>query len=142
MKAEDLMIGDWVDVYHELPDESGFYKPLQVTGLHQNNGICFGDSIIESPWNDPEEFEEEIKPIPLTEEILEKNGFGFIDTFNGEYYSVWTGWWILDGLELCCCSNLKFPVYFNISDANVKVNYVHELQHALKLCGIEKEIVL
>ena len=28
MNTKDLMIGDWVDVYHELPDESGFYKPL------------------------------------------------------------------------------------------------------------------
>ena len=62
-------------MHHELPDESGFYKPLQVTGIHYIDGICFGDSIIESTWNDPEEFEDEIKPIPLTKEILEKNGF-------------------------------------------------------------------
>lgn len=141
MKAEDLMIGDWVDVYHELPDESGFYKPLQVTGLHQNNGICFGDSIIESPWNDPEEFEEEIKPIPLTEEILEKNGFTSVEDqyshkkyfllgkneYNSDIY------W--DGLTILIIEK-DYDAY--ICDAE----YVHELQHALKLCRIEKEIIL
>ena len=103
MKVSDLMIGDWV--YMEKVD-----KPVRV------------ESVGYTVFAGYEHFQEidgslyGIKPIELTEEILEKNGFGFIDTSNDEYYSVWTGWWILDGLELGCCSNLKFPVYFNISD--------------------------
>ena len=136
MKAEDLMIGDWVDVYHELPDESGFYKPLQVTGLHQNNGICFGDSIIESPWNDPEEFEEEIKPIPLTEEILEKNGF-LVDS-NGIFY-------LKENLKFGLIKDIDYGYWFAYRSNNEYIctcDFVHELQHLLKLCKIEKEIKL
>ena len=129
MKLSDLMIGDWVYV-----EKVG--KPVRVESVGYTAFVGY------------EHFQEidgsiyGIKPIELTEEILEKNGFGFLDTSNNEIKSVWTGWWILDGFELGCFCNLKFPVYFNISDVNVKVNYVHELQHALKLCGIEKEIVL
>ncbi len=124
------MTGDWVYV-----EKAG--KPIRV------------ESVGYTVFVGCEHFQEfdgsiyGIKPIELTEEILEKNGFSFLDTSNDDTKSAWTGWWILDdGLELGCCSNLKFPVYFNISDVNVKVNYVHELQHALKLCRIDKEIVL
>ena len=132
MKVTELMIDDWV-----LSNDLNI--PIKVRGImNQYSGsVCFY-------YNTREYIVDDFKldPIPLTEEILEKNGFGFIDTSNNEYSSVWTGWWILDGLELGCCDNSKFPVFFNIADTNVKINYVHELQHALKLCGIEKEIVL
>ena len=142
MKAEDLMIGDWVDVYHELPDESGFYKPLQVTGIHRNDGVCFGHSVIESPWIDPEEFDAS-EPIPLTKEILLKNGF---EHFSG-------GGCIIKELD-----DNEIPTLY-IWDGNNSIyvvdyystnrytyikecKYVHEFQHELKSCGIEKEIVL
>jgi len=149
MKATDLMIGDWVDVYHELPDESGFYKPLQVTGTHQNDGICFGHSVIECPWLDPEEFEEfeeAIKPIPLTSEILEKNGFKEDSETNGIY-------WRPDCRKFCIVKELDtwyfaFRVLGETVDKSSgyicisKCNYVHKLQHKLKDLKIEKEIIL
>ena len=138
MKAEELMIGDWVDVYHELTDESGFYKPLRVTGIHYNDGICFGDSTIESPWNDLKEFEEGVRPIPLTPEILEKNGFekhiSDIRMFfqHGEYH---LSYYIV---------NKHFTIYNQIDGSLIQrvIVNVHELQHALKLCGIDKEIIV
>ena len=126
------MIGDWVDVYHELPDESGFYKPLQVTGIHSNDGVCFGYSVIECPWDDPEEFEEAIMPIPLTPEILEKNGFE-LQSFSGEMYG---NWW--ESPEFLIREDMRDSIGKN----NFKFEYVHQLQHALKLCGVEKEIIL
>lgn len=120
MKIEELQIGDWYTW-----DAEGKMYPLQIK---REDFALYDDDIIN------------FKPIPLTPEILEKNGFGFCDmSSNG---SAWTGWWILDCLELGCCSKLNFPVYFNIADTNVKVNYVHELQHALRLCKIDKEIIL
>lgn len=131
IQAKDLMIGDWVS-------QCELNVPVKVQSIMRH----YGDENVYF-YHDAREYisnVSKLNPIPLTEEILEKNGFGFIDTSNDEYSSVWTGWWILDGLELGCCDNSKFPVFFNISDTNVKVNYVHELQHALRLCGIEKEI--
>lgn len=126
METKELMPGDLVMSFGKV---TGVWM---VDASHEDEE----DQLIN--YLDASEFE----PIPLTIEILDKNGFGFVDTSNDEYSSVWTGWWILEGLELGCCDNSKFPVFFNIADTNVKVNYVHELQHALKICGIEKDIVL
>ena len=73
----------------------------------------------------------EVFPIPLTEEILTRN-------FPNHKEIVW---FPLDTL----------PGYFNIyweypsfGDGEVRLNiqYVHELQHILKLCNINKEIEL
>ena len=147
MKAENLMIGDWIkfQLDEDLSNQNSIetvidlYKVGKVSALDDNGNVRITD-------NEGQEYqvtEDKIKPISVTEELLEKNDFGFLDTSNNEIKSVWTGWWILDGgLELGCFSNLKFPTFFNISDVNIQVNYVHELQHALKLCRIEKEIVL
>ena len=80
---------------------------------------------------------EDIKPMPLTSEILEKNGFGF--TRNSDTKSVWNGWWIYKGLELATsCLNREgnWPCYINIYDSNIKCEYVHQLQHALRLCKL------
>ena len=80
---------------------------------------------------------EDIKPMPLTSEILEKNGFGF--TRNSDTKSVWNGWWIYKGLEMATsCLNREgnWPCYINIYDSNIKCEYVHQLQHALRLCKL------
>lgn len=137
MKINEITNGDWVKVVEGDNEYIG-----RVCAVNSITNYCI--VLVGGDWHYGEHdvFIEDIQPIELSQEILEKNGFGFLDTSNNEIKSVWTGWWILDGLELGCFSNLKFPVYFNISDVNVKVNYVHELQHALKLCRIEKEIIL
>ena len=74
-----------------------------------------------------------IEPIPLTEEILENNGF----TKHAYGYSY-------DMIKLHGNLTENDTVYFTlcICEKYIKVIYVHELQHALRLCGIEKEIVL
>lgn len=128
MKAKDLMIGDWV--YDTILKGNTKVEMLSLSGIkgdfHEN--VC-----------DENTFE----PIPLTPEILEKNGFGFIKNDNTK--SVWNGWWIYKDLELgvCCLDRIQnWPCFINIDDANIKCEYVHQLQHALRLCGIEKEIEL
>ena len=77
----------------------------------------------------------EIKPILLTPEILKKNEF-----------EKWDGWYIYSlenfGIEIAFagtilkiggeCGTLELPA----------IIYVHQLQHALKLCRIKMEIEL
>ena len=78
-----------------------------------------------------------IRPIPLTPEILEKNGFGF--TRNSDTKSVCNGYWIYENLELgTCCLDKEgnWPCFINIDDMNIKCEYVHQLQHALRLCKL------
>ena len=128
MKAKDLMIGDWV------LDTCG--NPIQVKELLEDgiNGDwdcaeCYG---IEAIYDD-------IKPIQLTPEILEKNGFCFVKSSDRD--TVWNGWWIYKGLELgVCCLDREgnWPCCINITDSNVPCEYVHQLQHALRLCGLNE----
>lgn len=70
-------------------------------------------------------------PFPLTPEILEKNGFAVESRdCHGE------------PLQYC---ELVDGLWIDISGENFfegKLEYVHQLQHALRLCEIEKEIEL
>ena len=83
--------------------------------------------------------DDEIVGIPITPEILEKNGFRKLVTY---------------GTEKWLCDNLRLNVYSSdgtwrfCADTNrnensvIYIRFVHELQNAISLCGIEKEIVL
>lgn len=126
MKATDLMIGDWVFAKGKL---------TQVTDIDESDGInreWIGGVVCEDAgcirW-------EHIKPIPLTPEILAKNADkidmsyqfgGYPKTMNVMYDSRARAR-IMEGDD----------EYYGI-----ELNYVHELQHALRLCGIDKEIEL
>lgn len=126
MKAEDLMIGDWV-----LHDREPYQiRQLGVYGVDRDGedypAVCIGKPkgvglIVER---------KEIEPIPLTPEILEKNGFVNYDEGDLRY-------------RLSCGDIIGIDIlgdFAYLEDADLK--YVHELQHALRLCGIEKTIVL
>ena len=126
MKAENLMIGDWVNLYG---------SPIKIS----IDDLCFIDR--------DETYDKGVhcKPIPLTEEILEKNGFTSVeDPYNHKKYFLLgkneyncNVYW--DGLAILLVEEDYEPTtYAYICD----VEYVHELQHALKLCNIKKEIVL
>ena len=134
MKAEELMIGDWVQVDYRD-------KAVQVTGVLDK--AIYANVV--SPLS-----EDEFKPIPLTPKILEKNGFEKLDFSHfqiGDRRLVldadgrWDGplsWhWVVTEMD----TNAKGqPVVLDYYVATI--NYVHELQHALRLCGIEHEIKL
>lgn len=104
MKPEELMLGDIVLA-------SG--KPIHVTLATLSCKV-------------------DVKPMPLTEEILKKSGFK---------YSEWYGWQIKEpDFTLCFVGDTP---HFLLDDIFVcDCPYVHTLQHALKLCGIEKEVVV
>lgn len=77
----------------------------------------------------------EITPIPLTLEILEKNGFERSEVFvewkyeNDNVYMIYKPFpYLKIQTEEC---TVAFPC-----------QYVHELQRALRFCKIEKEIIL
>ena len=83
------------------------------------------------------------QPIPLTPEILEKNDILYEKQ---SFYYV-----IKDDKNLECTYYMQrvqgdwvVGVDIGAYDCSVfaRIKYVHELQHALKLCGIEKEIVV
>lgn len=144
MKATDLMIGDYVtckdsNQYPECPI-------LQVNGLVGDEPY---DIYISENGSDELDIygEEDIQPIPLTKEILEKNGFTDCETSDldrGMGNSFW-----YPGEENCISDsdlmiNLMRHSFLVRNNASTifGLHHVHELQHALRLCGIEKQIVL
>lgn len=121
MKASELMIGDWVLDFDDETVKVASISNEEIR-LSQPNGHLY---LVSSP-----------KPIPLTEEILKANGWVF-RLNDGEYCSP---------IDI----SYKEPLRLQIGeDGNafwwvvgtiiiVPVNYVHELQQALRLCGLNE----
>ena len=127
------MLGDWLKY-------GTFDRIVKVTALY--------GSMVETNVVTPL-FLDDLEPIPITHEILEKNGFRLKEEsdLHKKYIA---------GDELCI---ILFYIYketiYGVStllkcergfagglDQIHKCNllYVHQLQHALKLCGINKNI--
>ena len=126
MKATDLMVGDWFKAVD-------YNSPFRITAIYDDVVQTQADyqSEIDGNWYSEAEIKDLI-PIPLTEDILVKNGFGKV---NNQYFF---GQVEIKELRDCCV------ITINKEDADIDINihYVHQLQHLLRLCGIEKEIEL
>ena len=128
MKANELMIGDFVTRQnYENKD-----VVCKIIGLSKNSISVEFDNGSRSMGAS----EDSISPIPLTPEILEKNGFNIEIT---PYTPDWKRCILNPNFFLE--DRLKGFYHFN-GNKLAKIQYVHELQHALKLCGIEKQIEL
>lgn len=119
------MIGDWLRHYNGTP--------MQVTKITTEHFACAENGGVNC-W----EYNNKFEPIPLTPEILEKNGFepikeGRFPTLKNCYGD------ILFQLEDIKNEYIRDTLYMF---KNIPIFYVHELQHALKICGIDKEIVV
>lgn len=132
MKVENLMIGDWV-IRQGVPEE-----PMYLYDMKVSAGIAYldqdGRGVIEKFEN--------IEPITLTKNILEKNSFLKVEAI--EYHSHRVGISFLyrntpEGLRIfvqnACVGG---PTCTMIKTCK----YVHEVQHMIKMCDIEKEIIL
>ena len=117
MKPEELMIGDLV-----MHGFGGIGKITEIdskTVVIKDDGFDTGDGMNEVSFA-----LNELTPIPLTPEILEKNGWFPLDEYRYE-----------GDIALAKGRN-----YFRLKNTTICINSVHELQHALRLCGINKEI--
>ena len=115
MKANELMIGDWIKHAH-------YESPCKVVAISTDITVQFdeGAKVYEAL--------EFVQPIPLTAEILKKNfrkdeqwGHAYFLNDHIHIYE-WEDFWQIQYAEI------------------VEIRHVHELQHALKLCGFEKNI--
>lgn len=138
IKCRDLMVGDW------CCDKHGFQ--WQIIGV----GDDYAYATFEGNEGDPWEFDDkddQPEPIPLTPEILEKNGWiqCKYETCESlyEYKGLHlrhtmikrsNGRWVanVDGIVE------KFPDECTHSSLRINVFYAHELQHALRLCGLNE----
>ena len=145
MKANELMIGDWVNFLIDIEggdtendQQNDVYQPMQVGSISCLDEVS---SVFYGVKNDISQ----LRPISITAEILEKNGFSHI-MYSDAYYSIMIG---DTYVELRKYENMA--VWFNWKENNDGVyadyilpipEFIHQLQHALRLCNIEKEIEL
>ena len=138
MNANELMIGDWVNGW------DGRWHPVCVSTIssypeHRPTIVAcggYGYSLVD-----------QVQPIQLTTEILEKSGFEPIRQDAGEPY-YWQFFDKEEGHVINAFRRIYRGLWIECSNAttetsvNKQCEYVHELQHALRLAGIKKEIVL
>ena len=146
MRCKELQIGDWIQ------DENG--SQMQIT----NVGDDYAYATFEDNEGDPWEFDDkddQPEPIPLTPEILEKNGFDpesfltaewgrkvYFKEFpgcvvepadSGKYIFGTTKYWsktYSDGSPIDWGTMYESRIY--------NLQYVHTLQHALRLVGLSE----
>lgn len=129
LKIHDLSVGDWVMVDGE---------DWKVSAIGSDSvGLCVDNDYAVAEIN-------ECDGILITPEILEKNGFvGEIDGDNPvrtEYVFKH-----VNIIGYADCDFYHCRIWITKGRARItlpKIHHVHELQHALRLAGIEKEIEL
>ena len=151
MKADELMIGDWVASKEKFTSH-GLQMPRilgQITQITEDNRVEFA---YRDRWQNRVYISlktDEVEPIPLTADILKDNGIElFAIGDNGaatppkwrnrlEQWHIHTQW---------KDTNLWFDRLtkkYRIQDTNaIEIEFVHQLQQTLRLAKIEKEIVL
>ena len=115
MKATELIVGDWVCLKDDIKCE----LPLKVDGVLTDDISLDGEGFLGGA-------EGLIRPIPLTPEILNENGWWY------DVEDMWLHDKVDFGIERW---NGGFQCY-NINQ--IKLDSVHELQHALRLCGLNE----
>lgn len=136
MKAKDLMIGDWMKW-----NDKYYCKISFLSSFGNNLGISYKEDKY-ALWTHTEGNASEVRPIPLTKEILMKNGFDLGESNATYIYEDYKSkkkvivYFDYEELKVVCDISILFDYRYNDTIC------VHELQHALKLCKIEKEIVL
>ena len=144
MKANELMIGDWVRV--RLPWRSPVDGHIEnrwymrrVMGIRTNGKNSNKFYLYFEPWG---VLPHDIEPLPLTSKILEKNGFEPDTTEDAYKYC-----YLIDDVSIVECyanaeGRYRGIVSFGDTRLRMTLMFVHELQHALRLCGINKQIEL
>lgn len=146
MKSDELMIGDWI-VLKSVDYADGVIRYVEekkrvhvdiLSRLEKQETKVVRDDCVYSI---------QVEPIELTTEILNKNGFE------------------TNGIKMCAAycpedkhANLEISEQYHHDNEKIecgfywtincceydiiRLRYVHELQHAIKLCGINKTIEL
>jgi hypothetical protein len=134
LKISDLSVGDWVRYRDREWEVCSIYQFTGEVGLFRKDSqIC--ESI------------EDIDPIPITAEILEKNGWRVIakEVLGEDYeYHGEERVWEDENYSIDICEAKQGVFWYSWSNEYYmwRLEYVHQLQHLIRLAGVEKEINL
>lgn len=139
LKISDLSVGDWVRIEEECSTISSIYHNGAAYADEvalTRNGICTGVKLVS-----------ELHPIPITEEILEKNGWstdGMYAILRIDEHRHLEYYYHEHRLRKYYCGVDEWQNHAKVTDITFAVHCysVHQLQHALRLAGVDKEINL
>ena len=123
MKVTDLKVNDWVIAKGKVSQLVGVLDNFPFSRVYiMYNGFCMAIA------------EEDIKPIPLTSDILTANGFrqqwDYIFTIPAtQPNELWL--WDKGG---------EWEVTYNNNDLLTTIRFVHELQHLLWALGLDDNL--
>lgn len=139
MKANELMIGDWVTFRESLEEKQ--ILPIKIVLLKDNDNDFLAQ--IDEDAYDELEFNDEIVGIPVTSGTLKKIGFRTllydedVYIFSTDYFEIFIEEYS-DSIWRVTYNNLEV----NIFARRELIGFVHELQHVFRLWGIEIDIKL
>lgn len=146
MKYKELMIGDWITIPH------GF--PMQIVEIDEISAYATWEGNNGDPWIFGDK-DDQPQSIPLTPEILEKNGFS-PETFLTTEWEKEVYFKEFPGCVVEPDNSGKYifgtTIYWNKTDDDgspidwgtmydsriYNLQYVHELQHAFRICRLNE----
>ena len=142
MKASELMIGDIITFKESLENNDIICVEIVAIGHQDTNDVLV--SIDGDYACDILTLDESMVGIPLTPQIIENNGFKPFEVKDTDSVEVIGKWWGRNGSVMVKQYSLThigkvFSVKGNYSRIG-NIRYVHEFQHALQICGVEKKI--
>ena len=140
LKISDLSVGDYM--YYCKGNTPYSIRSIYRTGIQDCvvlNDEKFSDGVIA--------FVDRLTPIPITAEILEKNGWssdGMYATLRIDEHRHLEYYYHEHRLRKYYCGVDEWQNHAKVTDITFAVHCysVHQLQHALRLAGVDKEINL
>ena len=150
LKISDLSVGDWVGERCGTKIKAFKVAEIKFNKFIHKYVVILNNKVYGLPTT-------ELHPIPITAEILEKNGF----TRRNSEFPIYEYATLLGKMLRTTVVSLNHPssyIVCRIEDTSkelheydrITVNssvertpiYIHDLQHALRLAGVDKEINL
>lgn len=122
MEIKELMIGDWIYDCHDYYNRCMEKQPTQL------DRESFDDLLCSCTSHNDLDLGCMYQAIPLSEEILEANGF---EKYDNLWQSPKKAGIILE-LDECDTT------WYRVKNTLIELFYVHDLQHALRLCGLDE----
>ena len=138
LNKEDLMIGDWVMIKDYPMD----FQPRKMTANHFVRSLC------------------EFEAIPLNRDFLLNNGFTFLPVepiygygiyemktehcflrYSNKHGDIKIFKALMGGIDPKSGNCTHRGDRYEINCGQFRISYVHELQHILKLCKIDLELI-
>lgn len=130
MKVTNLMAGDWILINN---------IPHKIQAIDSIDAEIRADDELYYIGEDRYHSEDKIEGVPITPEILEKNGI----RKRRDEYAVF-GW---EGMKQWYVTLEDFKPQYDFwfitssdRDLNIsgQIRYIHQLQHALRICGLDE----